>query len=326
MKKVTICVLLILVLVATVACTQTAVPTRSVRWEAGEKLIYDVSYIPNKAEDGKLYPQLEVEGAVVIPVNIEGTYICEVLDVTEKVTTLKTTLEVWNSYPKKKVGDISSLNIADERIISDENTISVLNTTVTTVVFPLNSCVSVKIEAKTFALIVDGENQYTPYYEEYTSVCKNFSDKAISTVTLSDGTVLNKSVNVSNAGEFTDNSALLYIVRSLDMGTLAKSKSTTLNATDTVNGTLFPVTVSNTENPAYTTFINNVDLDNEKIMKVRVYTSTSVWGGYNYLYIDTNDDIMEYPDNMIDGSMSDICKNRILYMVQAYMLFSLRTA
>lgn len=334
MKKFALCIVILTALLTAAACSTTPTPTRTVRWEAGEKLVYDVSFIPNP-DDTPVYLEGEIKGAAVIPDDVSGTYTAEVISVDDKKTTLVTTLDIWNTYPVSKTGDmqtlIDNLKIPQDRITEenseDEKVVRIRSTVINTVVFPLSTCVSSKTEGQSFSLIVtdvDKETNaktYSPFYYEYEAECTDFSVSSPSVSLTVNGEQKNQTLSLSGSVNYTDNAALLYIVRSLNLDTLTQASSTSFSVTDIVSGSIRSVSVSNTENESYTEAIGE---DTSEMYKIRIYTDSTTWGGYNYLYIDLRNNIEETPENVIDGPAEDICKNRILYIAQAYMLFSLR--
>lgn len=60
MKKFALCIVILTALLTAAACSTTPTPTRTVRWEAGEKLVYDVSFIPNP-DDSPVYLEGEIK-------------------------------------------------------------------------------------------------------------------------------------------------------------------------------------------------------------------------------------------------------------------------
>lgn len=334
MKKTIITAIILLFALSLAACTQTVQVFRTIRWEEGEELVYDIT----KDSQGS-YKYEEVDGAVKIPDNVVGTMTMTVnkayKDDSGSVSETTVEIDVWNTYRVSALNGFDLTKIDSEYVRYDESDTEAVQLRTTLryeTKFPLYSCASVKVSGKG-AVIVVYKSGNEVEFNDYTAVCEKFADKkATYSLTFNNGAhenVENAVIDIGNT-EFTDNTALMYIIRSLDLSALKNAGSVSLVASDIVAGAKRTVTVrtSAASDSLRPKAVENLLLESigeeekNKLTVVRVSGGNTLRGSYNYFYFDVSED--EAGKNVIHSSGKTVAKNRIVAMQQGYMVFMLR--
>ncbi len=334
MKKTIITAVLLVAMLLLCACTtRTTEVFRTVRWEEGETLVYDVS----KDNQGS-FTYEEVDGALKIPVSITGTMTMTVQktyknDDGSSVSEVRIETDIWNTYAKEALGGFDVSTLDKDYVKSDEEGNVMLRTTlVYESVFPLYSCTKVTVNGKGAVVIVYKSGNKVEF-NDYTAVCEKFENKnATYSVTFNNGAHENIVNNVINLGstEFADNTTLMYVVRSMDLSSLKQATSTSIIASDIVAGVKRTVSVitsasGDTRRPKT---IENLLLEKmgeeekNKLFVAKVSSGSTLRGTYNYFYMDVSEEATG--DNVIRVSGKTISKNRIVAMQQGYTVFMLR--
>lgn len=329
MKRTLIIAFLLLAALTLTACgTNTVVQIHTVRWEAGETMVYNV-YMDNTGS----FSYTEVKGSIKIPYNITGTFTMDVIDVDETtmVTTAHTLLDVWYTYPVEALEGFAQSGIPADYIKTDgEDNISLRTTTEADVVFGRYSCTSVKVSGKgTVVIVGDAEKgeKNTVEFNDYIAEGSFTDKKATYTLKHNNTAYPDKEGTIElGTSEFTDNTALLYMIRSLTLEDLSSAGSMSMVASDLVAGSKRSVTVSSVSSTATKpkalesklTELLGEEAKN-KLFVCKASTGSTMRGSVNYFYMDT--DTEATGSNVIHTAGQTISKNRILAMQQGYMVF-----
>jgi len=329
-KTVMISIMLISVLLLCSCVQQPVVMVRSIRWDESDIMTYTVSMV-----DREHYSTQQVGGALLAPLNVDGTFVTQVISADSsaeaKQTSIVTTkLDIWSTYDSLDLGDFDESIVDSDYIRYDEETGFVeFRTTVDSYVeFPVYSCKSVTVDTKG-AIVICGDSEKGVKnhveFNDYSVKCESFGSEAVYSLIHNNKAypdVIDAKLSLGKVTEYTDNASLIFAIRSLDLSLLKEAGSTTMSVTDFVANSLRSVTLSTSStSPAIESKLGKEIAD--KYLAVRVATGSSMRGSYNWFYMDTNTDVANGYKNILSLPTGNVSKNRIVAMQQGHLLFVL---